>query len=223
MGVRNDVMYERSKLRLAAKEQHLKRAEKKLMEECTFTPETNKSRSSSNSGITTVFDRLYSESKKTTPKKANGRRSGDSKRSPTSVSSHGSSRIDQLYQNGLRKAQNRRLTDKDESEERRRRLEEKELEQCTFQPNMDWRKKKKAAPVNGKSRYPAKTQSSRYQYSPPVHVVTTQPVLTRNGGRRKSERNNSIVSPLRGPDIPARAAATSGTESLGENTEYGSI
>lgn len=226
MGVRNDAMYERSKLRLAAKERHLKKTEKEMMVGCTFTPETNKSRSSSKSGNTPVFDRLYSESKKTTPKKANGR-NGDSKRgSPTSVSSHGSNRIDSLYQDGLRRAQNRKLTDKDEAEARRRRLEEEELKQCTFRPNMDWRKKKKPVRSGGKSREPAKTRSSpRYQYSPPVHVVTTQPVSTRDGGRRSFERNRSIVSPLRGPDIPSNTATDipSGMESLGEDTEYGSI
>jgi len=225
MGVtRNDAMYERSKLRLAAKEEHLKQTEKKLMEECTFTPETNRSRSSSNSGNTTVFDRLYSESRKTTPKKYNGRRSGDSqKRSPTSVSSHGSSRIDNLYQDGLRRAQNRKLTDKDEADARRRRLEEKELEQCTFQPNMDWRKKKPAT-GNGKPSDAAKMQSPQCMYSPPVHVITTQSALKHSSGRHSmSGRNHSIVSPLRGPDIPAPAAVPSGIESVGDDTEYGSI
>ena len=210
-------------LHLAAKELHLKQAEKKLMEDCTFTPETNKSRSSSNSGNTTVFDRLYSESKRTTPKKPNGRQDSQ-KRSPTSVGSQSSSRIQYLYQDGLRRAQNRMLTDKEEAEARRRRLEEKELEKCTFRPNMDWRKKKPAH-VNGKPKDPVNTQSLRspqYQYSPPVHVVTTQPISTRNG-RQKSHSNQCIVSPLRGPDIPARSSVPSGIASLGEDTEYGSI
>lgn len=222
MGVRNDAMYERSKLRLAAKERHLREAEQKLMEECTFTPETNKSRSSSNSGNTTVFDRLYSDSKKTTPKKANGRHNGERK-SPTSVSSHGSSRIDYLYQDGLRKAQNRRLTDKEEAEARRRRLEEKELEHCTFRPNMDWRKKKHTN-SNRRSGMPTRARTIQYDYSPPVQVVTTQPLSTRaNGGLRKSERNRSTVSPLRSPDIPKRAVIPSGVASVGDDTEYGSI
>lgn len=226
MGVRNDAMYERSKLHLAAKRENLKQTERKLMEDCTFTPETNKSRSSSNSGNTTVFDRLYSESKRTTPTKANGRRSGNSqKRSPTSVSSHGSSRIDYLYQDGLRRAQNRRLTDKEEAEARQRRLEEKELKQCTFRPNMDWRKKKDGK-EKGTHQDPVNVHSTRYQYSPPVHVVTTQPALIRRsvGQRSMLGLTNSIVSPLRGPDLKATLSAVpSSIESLGEDTEYGSI
>jgi hypothetical protein len=194
------------------------------MEECTFTPETNKSRSSSHSGNTTVFDRLYSEAKRTTPKKANGQRDAQ-KRSPTSVSSHGSSRIDYLYRDGLRRAQNRQLTDKEEAEARRRRLEEKDLEQCTFRPNMDWRKKKPSN-VNGRPRDTVNAlsqRSPRYQHSPPpVHVITTKPISTRNG-MRKSDRNHSLISPLRDPVIQTRASVPSGIESLGEDTEYGSI
>lgn len=219
MGVRDDAMYEKSKLRLAARKEHLKEAEKKLMEECTFTPETNRSRSSSKSGNSTVFDRLYSESKRTTPKKANGRRDGDSRKgSPTSVSSHGSSRIESLYQDGLRRAQNRRLTDKEEAEARRRRLEEKELAECTFCPQMDWRKKKGGKRKENKEAA-EKLYPSRYQYSPPVHVVTTQPTMARKTGQyAKIGRDDSIVSPLRGPDI-----ASSGIDSIGEDTEYGSI
>ena len=224
MGVRNDAMYEKSKLRLAARKEHLKETERKLMEECTFTPETNRSRSSSKSGNSTVFDRLYSESKRTTPKKANGHRNGDSRKgSPTSVGSHASSRIDSLYQDGLRRAQNRRLTDKDEAEARRRRLEEKELEECTFRPQMDWRKKK-GGKLKEKGEGPVKLYPSRYQYSPPIHVVTTKPTMARNTGQyTKIGLDDSIVSPLRGPDIPARPVASSGIESVGENTEYGSI
>lgn len=217
-------MYERSKLHLAIKELRLKETEKKLMEECTFTPETNRSRTSSKSGTSPVFDRLYSESRKSTPKKYNGRQSGDSqKRSPTSVSSHGSSRIEYLYQDGLRRAHNRKLTDKEEAEARRRRLEEKELQLCTFRPNMDWRKKKPPVRVNGKHKDSVNIDSPQYQYSPPVHVVTTRSISARHVGRHKSDQSHSIVSPLRGPDIPSRAAVPSGIESLGDDTEYGSI
>jgi hypothetical protein len=212
-------MYERAMLHLAAKEQKLKRTEKNLTP--TFTPETNKSKSSSHSGSNVVSDRF---SKKSTPGKANNGRSSQ-KRSPTSVSTRiwvsTPSHIDQLYLDGLRRAQNRALTDRQDEEKRRRRLEEKELEQCTFRPNMDWRKKKpprvdeKPSPNGSKVMPPSHSlRTHRSRDSLPVHVITTRAV---------SRQGDSFASPLRGREITGRSYDSNGTESVEDVTEYGSI
>lgn len=218
-------MYERSKVFLAAKEQKLEQAKHKLMEDCTFTPETNKSRSSH--GSTPMFDRLHSESRKVTPKKASIRGREICKWSPTSMgSSCGStpSRIDKLYRDGVRKAKNRQPTDKREAEARRRRLEDQELEQCTFRPKMDWRTKnpprgrKGTSSPNGSKDASSKESlcTPRSHDAPPVDVITTRAVLTPT----MNETSHSVVSPLRVPDIPV---ALNGAESIGDDTEYGSI
>jgi hypothetical protein len=209
-------------LHLAAKEQKLKRTETKLTTTPTFTPESNKSKSSSHNESNIVSDRL---SKKNTSGKANRGRYSQ-KRSPTSVSTRGwgstSSRIDNLYRDGLRRAQNRALTDRQDEEQRRRRLEEKELEQCTFRPNMDWRMKKPPCidekPFRNESKDMPPSHSlliHRSRDGPPVHLTTTRAVL-RQGV-------HSFASPLRGQEVTDRTFGWNGRESVDDATEYGSI
>ena len=212
-------------LHLAAKELKLERTKRELMEPCTFTPDMNKS---SPIKKIAVSDRLHSEAKRTTPKKSNGWPLSQ-KKSPTSVNSAGSkstsSRLDQLYQDGLRRAQSRKPTDKLEEEARIRRMEERELEQCTFKPNMDWRKKTsshsngKPSPDGTKDTSTNRSNRSRRSPdSPPVDIVTTQAMSTPNE-RQPNGPRQIFVSPLREPD----AADTIEIESLGDDTEYGSI
>jgi hypothetical protein len=213
-------MYERAMLHFAAKQQKLKWTEKKL--EPTFTPETNKSRSSSHSGSNIVSDRL---SEKNASGKANHGRSSQ-KRSPTRVGTRSwestSSRIDHLYRDGLRRAQNRALTDRQDDEQRRRRLEEKELEHCTFRPNMDWRKKKppcvgeKPSPNASKDMpHSHSLRTHRSHDSPAIHIITTRSVSRHD--------NHSFATPPRGQKIIDRTCDSNGTESVDDATEYGSI
>ena len=190
------------------------------MLEYTFTPETNKS-GSHHDGKINVLDQLHSDSEKITPRKADGRHSGSlQKRSPTSVSSDGGkpSRIEQMYQDGLRRARvrNRAPTNKREDEERRRRWDVKQMEQCTFRPNMDWRKKKppridgKTSPSGSKNTASNHSlQTPRSHDIPPVDVIMTRALSTPN----MRQGVYSFVSPLGGPE----------TESVGGDTEYGSI
>lgn len=173
------------------------------------------------SGGSTDFDQLFSEATNVTPRKAIGRRHGSQKKSPTNSCGSTPTRIDQLYHDGVRREQNRARTNKIDDEERRRRTEEKELEQCTFRPNMDWSKKK--PPRVYEKQSPTESDDSAYNHSlrtprsrdiPPVDVITTQVVNVRRGAQ-------SFVSPLRHSE---RTDLTSvGTESVGDDTEYGSI
>jgi hypothetical protein len=106
-------IFERSKMFLEAREERLKQTEREMMEQCTFTPETNKSGGSA-SKSTPVFDRLYNDSKKITPRKSNASRPSPNKKSPTSVGSSRSShsRFDKLYEDAVRRNKNRKHTDK---------------------------------------------------------------------------------------------------------------
>jgi hypothetical protein len=208
-------IYERSMRHRAAREQKRIPTKQGLMVAYTFTPEKQKSGSHHDGTRSTVLDPLHSQSNKITPRKADGRQNGSlQKRSPTSVaSSNGSKpsrRLEQMYQDGLSRARvrNRALTNKREDEERRRRWDEKEMEQCTFRPNMDWRTKK---PSPNGSKHTTSNHSLRTPRShdiPPVDVILTRALSTPN----VKQGAYSFVSPLGGPE----------TESVGD-TEYGSI
>jgi hypothetical protein len=210
-------MYERSMLHLAAKEQTMKRTEKEFKKACTFTPETNKSRSSSGSSI--ALDQLLSESPNVAPRNAIGQSS--QKKSSNGFASPPPSRIDELYHDGVRREQNRARTNRVDDEERRRRAEEKELERCTFRPNMDWRRKK---PPRLNEPNPAASNDSAHRDDPlraperrdipPVDVITTRVVH----GRREAHPFPGPLEPLERTDL-----TSVGTESVGDDTEYGSI
>lgn len=130
-----------------------------LTKTCTFTPNTVKSASSNrtaatnaSSGGESVFDRLYrggsvASSHQSPTVRGSTRHNVRSSlsRSPTPArstmsraSTAISSRIDEIYEEGVHKARRRPVTDKHERELRDQRWEEREIQECTFRPKLYW-------------------------------------------------------------------------------------
>jgi hypothetical protein len=161
-------LYERSLLHKAATESKLKQLESSMMEQFTFTPDTSKPKVSKKTP-----DSLH---KNTTPNKSNVQNSPC--KSP--VRSPLSSRVDELYRDGVRKNQERRMTAKEEGAARDRRLQDRDLAQCTFRPNLDWKVKK---PANPEDLSVGSTKAAR-----PVKLVD-------------HPKTGMAVSPLSHPDV----------------------
>ena len=150
-------LYERSLQQRARKEQRIRELREKIMEECTFTPNTTKSNSSSrtsttraSSGGESVFDRLYrsgSSYEDSTPIASNQRISSRFSASPTGrsaisrTSTAASTRVEELYAAGVRKVRARPKSDQAEKEQRDKRREVRELRECTFRPKLHWGRK----------------------------------------------------------------------------------
>lgn len=145
-------LYERSMQQKNATESKLKHLEYSMMEQFTFTPDTSKPKVSKKTP-----DSLR---KHTTPNKYNVNNSPHNK-SP--VRSPISTRVDQLYRDGVRKNQERRMTSKEERAARDCRLQDRDLAECTFHPKMDWKVKK---PRNKEDMSVGSTKASR-----PVKMV----------------------------------------------------
>lgn len=243
-------MYERSKLRLKEREQKLKQIEKDMMHDCTFAPSTNSSRIAAEAA---TWGRLPRDAKKITPKKSNVqlRRSASTpRRSPMSVdtNSTGSSRIDKLYHDGVKRGHSRRgRTDKAEDEARRQRLEELQLRQCTFTPQMRWTLESlspknlspspmKSSPANiktpprkimpmslfasGEKGVHTRTPESDKSDNPPLRVVNTGESPSTPLGSTTSLMD---ISPLRDPSVVASRRESKCGDSMESTTEYGSI
>lgn len=146
-------LYERAMQQKKDKELKIISIKSQMMEECTFTPKTTKSNSSSrtattntSSGGDTVFDRLYRSgesvsSKMSTPLKSNcyrGRPSLSGRSTASRTSTCISNRMEQIYEEGVRKMRDRPINDKEEKKIRDRRREEKEIDECTFRPKLYW-------------------------------------------------------------------------------------
>jgi hypothetical protein len=155
-------LYEKGLHYRAIKEEKIRLIRDKMMENCTFTPNTVKSQStkstqyasSSQSSHSPVWDRLYpAPTSRPSPaagtqharrRESLGRAAHHpndnstlvSHRSRTTLSTATSSsvRIEQLYEHGRSKLRNRPLTDRAEAEWRRQRHENEQLKHCTFQP-----------------------------------------------------------------------------------------
>jgi hypothetical protein len=156
-------LYEKGLHYRAIKEEKIRLIRDKMMENCTFTPNTIKSQStkstqyasSSQSSHSPVWDRLYPAPPTSRPSPAAGTKHARrreslgraahlpndsstlvSHRSRTTLSTATSSslRIEQLYEHGRSKLRNRPLTDRAEAEWRRQRYENEQLKHCTFQP-----------------------------------------------------------------------------------------
>jgi len=192
-------LYERSIQQRAAKQERVRELREIMMEECTFTPNTAKSNSSSrtattnaSSGGESVFDRLYRSgcsSNHSTPLKSNKRplkprlspssTTGRSALSRTSTAA--STRVEELYAAGVRKARARPRSDRAEREWRERRREAKELSVCTFQPNLFW----------GRTYAPKRKQSSAQHRLEPTMIVN-KPVKSK-GRQRKAALPVEII------------------------------
>ena len=155
-------LYERSLRQQEERERKMNNLRADLMKDCTFTPNisakvnpagssnhtttTRTSSSSRSGGDESVFERLYrnggsvSSGSKGTPVTSNcsGRRSATSpadRSTMSRASSTATSRIESLYEEGVRKLRNRPVNDAAERELREKEREEKELqEHCTFRP-----------------------------------------------------------------------------------------
>lgn len=112
------------------------------MADCTFLPTiTSSSRSAGPSPNSEVFERLYSTDTAAIrahrlaahPPKATAR-----KNKATNSVTATPDRVEALYAAGQQKLRSRKVTEQDEEDSRRRRLEEDKLGDCTFRPRTAW-------------------------------------------------------------------------------------
>lgn len=185
MPVKDNSIYERSLLRMAATESKLKQLECSMMQSCTFTPNTSKSKVSPKTP--NANDSGQPRLKKSTPK----RFSILPQKSPSSrAQSTGLGRVEELYRDGVRKNKQRVMTAKEEEDAREQRIQERELAACTFQPQLDWKMKKDSPnPVKGAPHLPVMTSQCIQGGKHPIKEV---------GGLRSVEL---MMSPLQYPDV----------------------
>lgn len=216
-------MYERGLEHQAKREAKIEIIRKEMMEECTFTPKTlysfsSTSRSASKTSTTNessemrvlddVYERLYRHANSDgTPIKV-GRGAGSSamhigtSRGGTSACS---SRIDELYQEGKRKLRGR-LTEKQERALRQKRREQQEILECTFHPKTRWSVrvdpgKNDPGRIGISPRSPPKTRKSR---RPPQEILVTSPSDIRHWTPKRNRTNTTdyiMVSPLHDPSV----------------------
>jgi hypothetical protein len=236
------------------------------------TATTKATASSGGSKSESVFDRLYKGASMsvassqrsppppppttttTTTTRWNGSRhllhqySSTESRTSTAVSS----RMEELYEKQVRKARRRPKTDQQERRLRDRLWEERELQECTFRPKLDWgskkSSKKSSLPIPNQAATrshllsstqtppPAKLQQPRFPKEiivlpPPPHDTKHRPWHT----PRRQEKLSAfmMVSPLRDPffvdeNVSSRiikgSAVASGSIAVAQaGTEYGSI
>jgi hypothetical protein len=244
-------MYERSMLHLQEREQKLKQVEAAMMQDYTFTPVINHPLPPIKKRGETVWDRLYEDSKKVTPRKSN-MSSDRPRKSPMSVDTNStgtksSSRIEQLYITGFEKGRLRDArTDKEEEETRKKRWEQNDLAECTFQPKMSWSLKslsphkvvvQPSSPMKATKRSPvykirpvalfrdnsAMENGKSDRDSPPLKIINAVPSSPNGSGS-----SMMAISPLREPSVQIRKhrkqKEKNEENSLGsKDTEYGSI
>lgn len=248
-------MYERSLQQKSDRAQRLKSMETELMTNvCTFTPNTVKSASSNrtattnaSSGGESVFDRLYRGGSVASSHRSPMLRSASRQqrarssfsRSPTAArstvsrtSTAVSTRVEELYAEGVRKARRRPKTDKQERELRERRREEKEANDCTFRPKLHWGNKaasdRKTIQSRQKSSSPLKppkrnlkTPSPSVQPRLPKEIIVSPPLrVDKNRPWNTPKRENQatgqpslptdfmLVSPLRDPSFDESEMST---------------
>jgi hypothetical protein len=235
-GTRRPSLYERAVQQRVERARKLKLLEAKLMEECTFTPTTTTSRSStvssSPSSGESVFDRLYRGGNNTpgsnhsTPVTSNVRRGRSnyptrttraaspmsSRMSSSRPESTYSSRIEGLYESGVRKIRARPLlNDSREKQLRDVRREEQNMAECTFQPSL--RKGRKSKLV----MEPHRRRPQKLPDALPLEIRVSNKAWE---SPLREEWRHRAVSPLREDSLgdfgPPSAAKTA-------ETEYGSI
>lgn len=232
-------LYERNKDRDAKREAKLEMVRKEMMQECTFTPKTLVSSSSTSRTTTTngssdtkgviddVYERLYRHAGNvSTPMKPHSRTGSSSMHHPSpnsSVSRSGSacsSRIEELYQDGVRMIRRRRMTEEQERALRHKRREQQEILECTFRPKTQWQGRIVTtshhqqqhtglgrigiSPRDRAVRFPPTTRKKRA--SPPQEILVASP----NDLRHLSPQRNrtypttdfhQTVSPLHDPPV----------------------
>ena len=261
-------LYERSKQQQLDRERNLKRLEAELMVECTFQPNTKFFKKKSTTSIgESVFERLYrmntpssspSDSNRTTPVMSNvSRRVSPSsqKTSPTTnstisrSSTNMSSRLEGMYKQGVRKMRTRPINNAEERAVREQRRDEKELGECTFQPNLRWKNEQNGRGKKSKIvmepnihrkqvRRKQPLESSRPSTPPPpplpleIYVTRQNSWDTPPRDQEDKEYEHNLVSPLsqfpfgyclsqHHPEPLVRSESI--TASAGACTEYGSI
>lgn len=211
-------MYERSQQHQKKRERKLAALRQQMMNECTFTPTTRSTATSSKaSSDESVFDRLYRSSTSTsssrrrspsvTPVKSNVTRRRDTSQSPT-TSSHVSSRMEAIYEQGVRKLRSRPPNDRVEKALRDRRAEERELAHCTFRPHAHRHKLRRSMLVM--EPYVVR----RRKKEPPQEIIVEKAWFTPT--RNKVCMEDTGISPLRNDPFLEDALSQAATE-------YGSI
>lgn len=243
-------LYERSLQQRAERERKLQRIRAQVEKDYTFTPKTPQSRSSSNDTATTkaattdsVFDRLYPGSgSPSTPakslssiKKNLARMSVSPTETWSQTSTLNSIRIEELYEEGVRKLRTRPRNDETEKKLRDRRYEERDLQFCTFRPspNVALATSRKSHLIimepNQKKRDSSSPTSQTENRLPPREIIVTQHhrAFSKNKPWRSPERRTLRVTELHRflprndvLDDPSRASV-SVMPSVA--TEYGSI
>jgi hypothetical protein len=249
---------------------------------CTFTPKTNITKSNAGNSHRTattkatassggsksesVFDRLYKDasmsvaSSQRSPPPPTTTRWNASKQllhqyssTESRTSTAVNSRMEDLYEKEVRKARRRPKTDQQERRLRDRLWEERELQECTFRPKLDWgskkSSKKSSLPVpkfqaprshllsSKQTPSPAKLQQPRFPKEiivipPPPHDTKHRPWHTPR--RQEKVSDFMMVSPLRDPffvdeqdgrsRIIIGSAVASGSITVTQaGMEYGSI
>ena len=185
MPIKGSSMYERSLQRMAVTESKLKQLECSMMQSCTFTPNTSKSKVSAKT--LDAKESGQQSLKKSTPKQS---RVLPQKSPGSRTRSTGSSRVEELYHDGVRKNKQRVMTAKEEEDAREQRIQERELAACTFQPQLNWKIKKDSPnPVKGVPCSPVRT---------PQHIQGGKHPIKEVGGLYLAEL---MVSPLCYPDV----------------------
>jgi len=182
--MKNGSMYERSLQRLVITESKLKQLECTMMKSCTFSPDTSKSNIPKKTSDTKKSSVVHSRDKATTPENMGSRKSPGSTSSRSTVSN----RVDELYRDGVIKNKQRFMTAKEEDDARAKRLQERELAECTFQPNLNCWKAKRGSPDDSKKsdRFSVEAPKSARSVKVPIKVVGMVP-----------PSEVTVVSPLR--------------------------
>lgn len=232
---RQPSLYDRGIRQKAERQRKLQALETNLMKDCTFTPKTtNKTRclTVTPPSSESVFDRLYRPKVRSTPSTFGSQRSTprasnslrrtaptdvNHQTSPSSIvssrieSSCYSSRIDDLYESGVRKMLSRPRSDEKEKQIRERRRDDQQWAECTFRPAIHGRKVQQ--------QHQQQRKSSKLVMEPrPRRALPFEIVIAKDTG---------WDSPLRPPASaavsPLRVEMGSSSAALTVQTDYGSI
>ena len=185
MPIKNSSMHKCSLLRMAATESKLKQLDCSMMQSCTFTPNTSKSKVSAKT--LDAKEPGQPSLKKSTPKQSSMLMQKSPNRRTRST---GSTQVEKLYRDGVRKNKQCVMTAKEVEDARERRIQESELAACMFQPQLVWKLKKDSPnPVKGMPCLPVRT---------PQHIQGGKHPIKWVGGLHPA---GLMVGPLCYPDV----------------------
>lgn len=239
-------LYERNKESDAKRAAKLQMVRKEMMQECTFTPKTLASSSSTSRTTATnassetkgvindVYERLYRHAGNvSTPIKGRSRAGSSSIHQPSpnsSLSRSGSacsSRIEELYQDGVRKIRSRRMTEEQERALRSTRLDQKDILECTFRPKTHWKGRVVATQNVGQGRIGISPRdralrsppmTKKKHASPPQEILVASPSDIRHSwtptrshitAATPTTDYHETVSPLHDPSVVVYEDTTS--------------